>query len=49
MIPFLSRSNPLNRLLGRARYRWARRNGPTYELSPVALGVLPAPDEPPRS
>jgi Flp pilus assembly protein TadD len=39
VVPFLSRSNPLNRVLGRLRHRWARRNTPTYELSPVALGV----------
>ncbi len=38
IIPFLSRNNPLNRLLGRIRYRWSRRAGPAYELSPVALG-----------
>ncbi len=43
VIPFLSRDNPLNHLLGRLRYRWARRNAPVYELSPVSLGVpLPA-------
>ncbi len=41
VLPFLSRNNPLNRLLGRLRNRWARRNGPVYELSPVALGVPP--------
>jgi hypothetical protein len=39
VIPFLPRSNPLNRVLGRLRHRWAHRNGPVYELSPVALGV----------
>lgn len=45
VLGFLSRNNPLNRLLGRLRHRWARRNGPVYELSPVALGVPPAQDE----
>ena len=39
VLPFLSRGNPLNRLLGKLRYRWAQRKGPNYELSPVALGV----------
>jgi predicted Zn-dependent protease len=38
VIAFLSRNNPLNRLLGRIRYRWSRRSGPVYELTPVALG-----------
>jgi tetratricopeptide (TPR) repeat protein len=38
VVPFLSRNNPLNRLLGRIRYKWSRRAGPVYELSPVALG-----------
>jgi len=43
VIPFLDRSNPLNRALGRLRHRRAQRSGPVYELSPVALGVpLPA-------
>lgn len=39
VIPFLSRNNPLNRLLGRLRHRWLQRNAPPYERSPVALGV----------
>ncbi len=39
VLPFLTRGNPLNRVLGRLRQRWARRNGPVYELSPVSLGV----------
>lgn len=38
VIGFLSRNNPLNRVLGRLRYRWQRRKAPAYELSPVALG-----------
>jgi Flp pilus assembly protein TadD len=41
VLPFLSRNNPLNRFLGRLRHRWARRNGPALELSPVTLGVPP--------
>jgi tetratricopeptide (TPR) repeat protein len=48
VLPFLSRNNPLNRLLGRLRHRWQRRNAPVHELSPVALGVLPGePGAPP--
>ncbi len=39
VIPFLSRNNPLNRLLGRVRHRWSQRKVPRYERSPVALGV----------
>lgn len=39
VIPFLSRNNPLNRVLGRLRHRWNQRKAPPYELSPVALGV----------
>jgi hypothetical protein len=51
VISFLSRGNPLNRFLGRLRHRWARRNGPIHELSPVTLGIAPsdAADVPPRS
>ncbi len=45
VIGFLSRNNPLNRVLGRLRHRWARRHVPAYELSPVALGV-PVPPPP---
>jgi tetratricopeptide (TPR) repeat protein len=37
----LARRNPLNKLLGRLRHRWRRRNGPVYELSPLALGFPP--------
>jgi Flp pilus assembly protein TadD len=40
-IPFLHRSNPVNRLLGRLRHRWRQRRSPPMELSPVTLGVLP--------
>jgi hypothetical protein len=47
VVPFLSRKNPLNRLLGKLRHRWAQRNMPPYERTAVALGVpfAPAPDE----
>jgi hypothetical protein len=47
VIGFLSRNNPLNRVLGRLRYRWQRRKAPTYELSPVALGFPLDPDPEP--
>ena len=50
VVPFLSRDNPLNRLLGRLRHRWSQRHQPAYELSPVALGrPAPPPGEAPRS
>jgi Flp pilus assembly protein TadD len=39
VLPFLSRNNPVNRLLGRLRHHWQHRHGPAYELSPVALGA----------
>jgi hypothetical protein len=39
VVAFLSRNNPLNRVLGRLRHRWQRRKVPAYELSPLALGV----------
>jgi tetratricopeptide (TPR) repeat protein len=46
VISFLSRNNPLNRLLGRLRHRWSQRNTPRYERSPIALGVpFAGPDE----
>lgn len=38
VVPFLSRNNPLNRVLGLVRHRWNRRSGPVYDLSPVSLG-----------
>ena len=44
VIAFLGRGNPLNRLLGRLRHRWFRRNGPIHELSPVTLGITPPSD-----
>jgi hypothetical protein len=43
VVSMLARRNPLNKLLGRLRHRWRRRNGPVYELSPLALG-FPPPD-----
>jgi tetratricopeptide (TPR) repeat protein len=41
VLSFLSRNNPLNRVLGRLRHRWQKRNRPPRELTPVTLGVLP--------
>lgn len=50
VLSFLSRNNPLNRLLGRLRHRWSQRHVPDYELTPVALGVpAPPPGEKARS
>lgn len=47
VVPFLSRKNPINRVLGRLRHRWIQRNAPVYELSPVTLGIPPTePTEP---
>jgi Flp pilus assembly protein TadD len=45
VVTFLSRNNPLNRVLGRLRYRWQQRKVPDYELSPVTLGVPVAREE----
>jgi tetratricopeptide (TPR) repeat protein len=39
VLGFLPRGNPLNRVLGKLRHRWARRHAPVYELSPITLGV----------
>jgi tetratricopeptide (TPR) repeat protein len=49
VIPFLSRDNPLNRVLGRLRHRWATRNRPVHELTPETLGLPIVTDAPPRS
>jgi tetratricopeptide (TPR) repeat protein len=49
VVPFLSRDNPLNRLLGRLRHRWATRNHPARQLSPETLGLPFDHDEPSRS
>jgi Tetratricopeptide repeat len=49
VIPFLPRDNPLNRLLGRLRHRWATRHRPAYSLAPETLGLLVDDDAPPRS
>jgi predicted Zn-dependent protease len=49
VIPILPRDNPLNRLLGRLRHRWARRHRPIYALTPETLGLRVDPDAPPRS
>jgi hypothetical protein len=49
VIPFLSRDNPVNRMLGRMRHRWATRGQPAHVLSPETLGALNDPGAPPRS
>ncbi len=41
VIPFLPRSNPLNRWLGKLRYKWRRRQAPPLEPSPLTLGMPP--------
>jgi tetratricopeptide (TPR) repeat protein len=43
VLGFLPRKNTLNRVLGKLRHRWSKRNAPAYELSPVSLGVPLAP------
>jgi tetratricopeptide (TPR) repeat protein len=48
-LPFLARSNPLNRMLGRLRHRLERRRSSAGDPSPVALGSLPEPGVPHRS
>lgn len=47
VLRFLSRKNPLNRVLGKIRHRWNRRGAPVYERSPLALGVPWTPPPPP--
>jgi Flp pilus assembly protein TadD len=39
VLSFLSRNNPLNRVLGKLRHRWKGRGRPRLELTPVTLGV----------
>jgi tetratricopeptide (TPR) repeat protein len=48
VLPFLSRKNPLNRMLGKIRHRWNQRGAPVYERSPEALGLPFAPPPPKR-
>jgi Flp pilus assembly protein TadD len=49
VIPGLSRDNPLNRLLGRLRHRWAMRSQASVGLSPESPGVPLDHGMPPRS
>jgi hypothetical protein len=49
VIPILSRDNPLNRVLGLLRHRWATRHRPTYSLTPETLGLQVEAAAPPRS
>jgi len=46
VLRFLSRNNFLNVLLGKIRHRWSQRSVPSYELSPLALGIPVAPAGP---
>ncbi len=41
VLPFLSRSNALNRWLGQLRHRWSRRLHPVAPWTPATLGLLP--------
>ena len=49
VIPFLGRSNFLNRWLGRIRHKWSRKLHPVPEVPPMMLGLLPAPETPPAA
>jgi tetratricopeptide (TPR) repeat protein len=49
VIPGLSRDNPLNRLLGRLRHRWAMRGQAQGGLAPESLGPSIDLGAPPRS
>jgi tetratricopeptide (TPR) repeat protein len=49
VIPFLGRSNIVNRWLGRIRHKWARKFHPMPEVPPMMLGMLPAPEAPPAA
>lgn len=41
VVPFLDRSNPLNRWLGRLRHKWSRVIHPVQQATPMTLGLLP--------
>ena len=41
VLPFLGRSNPLNRWLGRIRHKWSRVIHPVQQATPMTLGLLP--------
>lgn len=46
VLPFLSRSNFLNRWLGKLRHKWSRVLHPVPKVSPMMLGLLPPTGEP---
>jgi tetratricopeptide (TPR) repeat protein len=46
VFPFLDRSNPLNRWLGRLRHKWSRAMHPVPPTDPMMLGILPEDTEP---
>ncbi len=46
VIPFLDRSNPVNRWLGRMRHKWSRAMHPVPQATPMTLGLLPPADPP---
>ncbi len=49
VLPFLPRSNPLNRWLGKIRHKWSRAIHPVPSATPMTLGLTPPGGEPPRS
>jgi hypothetical protein len=49
VLPFLPRENPLNRLLGGLRHRWATRHLPAQQLAPETLGLIADAHRTPRS
>lgn len=48
VIPFLPRSNPINRWLGKLRHKWSRVMHPVPTATPMTLGLLPPGDERPQ-
>jgi Flp pilus assembly protein TadD len=44
VLPFLRRSNFLNRWLGKIRHKWSRVMHPVPKASPMTLGLLPPAD-----
>ena len=45
VIPFLTRSNPINRWLGKLRHKWSRAIRPVPSATPMTLGLLPPGDQ----
>ena len=49
ILPWLPRSNPLNRWLGKLRWRWSRHAHPAPAATPLTLGLPPPERRSPRS